>query len=94
MNHTLEIPDTLYAALKEAADTSGLTPVAWIAAHLPHTPSLIELQAEQANRPRTLADLFAGRVGHIQSGGKGRLSEECGAKFTDYLEEKRKAGHL
>ena len=34
--------------------------------------------------PGSLADLFAGRVGRIRSGGKERLSEECGAKFTDY----------
>ena len=42
----------------------------------------------------TLADLFAGRVGRIQSGGTERLSETCGEKFTDYIEAKRKAGHL
>ena len=50
--------------------------------------------SQQEQSPRTLADLFAGRVGRIRSGGKERLSEECGAAFTDYLEEKRRAGHL
>jgi hypothetical protein len=94
MSQTLEIPDTLYTALKEAAEASGLTPVAWIAARLQHAQSVTESQAKQANGPRTLADLFAGRVGRIRSGGREHLSEECGAKFTDYLEEKRKAGHL
>lgn len=95
MSHTLEIPDTLYTALKEAAEASGLTPVAWIAAHLPQAPSVTGTQrSEQAHGPRTLADLFAGRVGRIRSGGKEHLSEECGAKLTDYLEEKRKAGRL
>lgn len=94
MSQTLEIPDTLYAALKEAADASGLTPVAWIAAHLPHAQNATEIQTEQASSPKMLADLFAGRVGHIRSGGKEHWSEECGAKFTDYLEEKRKAGRL
>lgn len=94
MSQILEIPDTLYTALKEAAEARGLTPVAWIAAHLQHAGSETESQAKQASGPRTLADLFAGRVGRIRSGGRERLSEECGAKFTDYLEEKRKAGQL
>lgn len=94
MSHTLEIPDTLYAVLKEAADASGLTPVDWIAAQLPQTQRTAKVEIEQASGPGTLADLFAGRVGRIRSGGNERLSEECGTKFTDYLEEKRRAGHL
>ena len=94
MSQTLELPDSLYTALKEAAEASGLTPVAWIAAHPPHVQGETETQAEQTREPKTLADLFTDRVGHIRSGGKERLSEECGAKFMDYLEEKRKAGNL
>ena len=92
MSHILEIPDTLYDALKEAADASGLTPLAWIAAHLPQSPTT--KGAERNSSTRTLADLFAGRVGRIRSGGKERLSEGCGEKFTDYLEDKRRAEHL
>jgi hypothetical protein len=34
MSHMLELPDELYAALLEAADASGLTPIDWIAVHL------------------------------------------------------------
>ena len=94
MSHILKIPDSLYAALKEAADASGLTPVDWIAAHLPQAQRLEEAETTQAGGPRTLADLFAGRVGRIRSSGKERLSEDCGTKFTDSLEEKRRAGHL
>ena len=94
MSHLLEIPDTLYTALKEAADASGLNPVDWIAAQLPQTQITEGPEAEKIGGPRTLADLFVGRVGRIHSGGKEHLSEECGTKFTDYLEEKRKAGHL
>ena len=52
MSHTLEIPDTLYIALKEAAEASGLTPVAWIAEHLPQAPSVTGAQAEQTS-PKT-----------------------------------------
>ena len=94
MSHLLEIPDTLYTALKEAADASGLNPVEWIAAQLPCTQVGKGPGAGKIDGPRTLADLFVGRVGRIRSGGKEHLSEECGTKFTDYLEEKRKAGHL
>ncbi len=95
MSHLLEMPDALYTALKEAADARGISPLGWIAAHLSHSPQTTPFEdSEQAQSPQTLADLFAGRVGHIQSGGKERLSEERGAAFTDYLEEKRKAGHL
>lgn len=94
MNQTLEIPATLYIALKEAAEARGLTLVAWIAAHLSRAESTPETQTEQLPDPGTLADLFTGRVGRIRSGGKEHLAEKCGAKFTDYLEEKRKAGRL
>ena len=92
MSHRLEIPDALYDALKEAADASGLTPLGWIAAHLPQASTT--KGAERDSSLRTLADLFAGRVGRIQSGGKERLSERCEEKFTDYLEDKRRAEHL
>ena len=92
MSHLLEIPDALYAALKEAAEARGLSPLGWIASHLPHSPQTTPGEdSEQEGSPKTLADLFAGRVGRIQSGGKERLSEDCGAAFTDYLEEKKKA---
>ncbi len=94
MSHLLEIPDTLYIALKEAADANGLNPVEWIAAQLPQTQTTKGSEVGQVDSPKTLADLFVGRVGRIRNGGKEHLSEECGAKFADYLEEKRKAGHL
>jgi hypothetical protein len=94
MSHTLELPDELYAALLEAADASGLTPIDWIAVHLLEARGKKGIEGEQMGHTRTLADLFAGRVGRIRSGGKGQLSEECGTKLTDYLEEKRRSGHL
>jgi hypothetical protein len=94
MSHMIELPDALYAALLEAADTSGLTPVDWIAVHLLDAHGKKEIEGEQMSHARTLADLFAGRVGRIRSGSKEQLSVECGAKLTDYLEEKRRSGHL
>ena len=94
MSHLLEIPEPLYTTLKEAAAASGLSPLDWIAARLDLPQTTLGEGADQEQGPQTLADLFAGRVGRIQSGSKERLSEECGAALTDYLEEKRKAGHL
>jgi hypothetical protein len=94
MSHLLEIPDELYAALQAAAEARGTTPLGWIAAHLPHAPETPGPHDEPTGAPTTLAALFAGRVGRIRSGGTERLSEACGEKFTDYVEAKRKAGHL
>ncbi len=94
MSHILEIPDALYAALQKAADASGTTPLGWIAAHLPNTTGAEELYKQGDTEPKTLADLFAGRVGRIRSGGEERLSEDCDAKLTDGLEAKRGAGRL
>jgi len=91
MSHLLEIPDELYAALQAAADARGTTPLEWIAAHLPHAAETAGTHSEPAEGPKTLAELFAGRLGRIRSGGTERLSEACGEKFTDYVEAKRRA---
>jgi hypothetical protein len=53
-----------------------------------------EATREGAEGPRNLAELFAGRVGLIDSGGRETLSQEGGEKFADHLEAKRRAGHL
>ena len=94
MSHLLEIPDALYAALQAASDARGTTPLGWIAAHLPPAPETAGTHHEAAGAPKTLAELFAGRVGRMRSGGIERLSEACGEKFTDYVEAKRRAGCL
>jgi len=94
MSHILEIPDELYTALQEAAEATGTTPLGWIAAHLPTTKGRKGLQETRKEGPKTLAELFTGRVGRIHSGAQERLSEACGETFTDYLEAKRQAGHL
>ncbi len=89
MARNLEIPEPIYDALEQAAIASGTTPIGWIAAHLPATPN-----AAPATDAKSLADLFAGRVGTIKSGGTEALSENCGERFTDYLEQKRREGRL
>jgi hypothetical protein len=37
MNLTIELPETVWCALQEAAKSSGVTPAGWIASHLPAT---------------------------------------------------------
>lgn len=89
MSQSLELPDPIFDALQHAAAASGTTPVGWIAAHLPSgTPALDRKNA------KSLADLFEGRVGRFNSGGKEALSQDCGERFTDYLEQKRREGRL
>lgn len=86
MSCPLELPDPIFDALSRAAAASGMTPVGWIAAHLPETtPST-------TNGAKSLADLFAGRTGRIASGGQANLSENCGERFVDELERKRSEG--
>ena len=89
MSQSLELPDPIFDALQQAANATGTTPLGWIAAHLPtETPRL------ENNGAKSLADLFAGRIGRFHSGGKEALSENCGERFTDYLEQKRREGRL
>jgi len=89
MSRIIELPEPVYLALRDAAEPSGVSPAAWIAARVgaptedgPDSPA------------RTLAELFAGRVGQIASGGREPLSEGAGQAFADHLEAKRRAGHL
>jgi hypothetical protein len=89
MSQNLELPDPIFDALQQAASDNGTTPVGWIAAHLPPRP-----QQDAPNGAKTLADLLAGHIGLIRSGGKEALSENCGERFTDYVEQKRREGHL
>ncbi len=85
MNQLLELPEPIFAALQEAARAGGKTPAEWIASRLAES---------RPPAPATLADLFAGRIGRIASGGRERLSEEGGRSFADHLEAKRHAGRL
>ncbi|HEX5726947.1 MAG TPA: hypothetical protein VFX98_15840 [Longimicrobiaceae bacterium] len=92
MSRMLELPDPVYTALHDAASACGLTPAAWIAAHLPSAGTAEEDAG--AGAPQTLADRFAGRVGRFGSGGRERLSEDTGDRFAEHLEAKRRAGSL
>jgi hypothetical protein len=89
MSKSLELPDPIYAALEAAASARGTTPVGWIAAHLPAASDSLA-----KNGAKTLRDLLKGKIGQVQSGGKEALSQNCGERFTDYLEQKRREGRL
>lgn len=89
MSRIIELPEPVYQALRDAAEASGVSPAAWIAARV-GAPT----EHETERMAPTLAESFAGRVGQIASGGREPLSEGAGQAFADYLEAKRRAGHL
>lgn len=68
MSKTLELPDPVYEALKQAASACGTSPVGWIAAHLP--PADPSQSGENGTRPKTLAEAMAAHIGTVHSGGK------------------------
>ncbi len=88
----LELPDTVHAALQEAAKASGVTPAAWIAS-LPPKASASTRTGEALESPGTLAERLASRVGQVASGDRERLSENSRQTFADQLEAKKRAGH-
>jgi len=92
MSRNLELSDSVYEQLEATASASGITAEAWIAKHLPSAPSA--LPSKNGDAPRTMAELFAGRVGLVASKGDGRLSEDAEKLFGEGLEAKRRAGTL
>ena len=92
---TIDFSEQDYASIKNAADAAGMPVDAWVVANLPlKTRPSAPADGTGSKLGRTMADRFAGRLGVVSSGGDGRLSENTGEAFTDYLEEKRRAGTL
>lgn len=92
MSRSVELPDSDYARLEQAAAAEGVTPAEWIAERL---LGQAHVQPGPNDKPKqTLAERFAGRVGVIASGGKERLSERHSEVFGDILAAKREAGRL
>ena len=88
MTIIIDLPADVEAQLREKAAERGQEPAEYVA-------DLVNRDlGTEAGEPNTLAVLFAGRVGHIHSGGGERLSEHTGEKFTDYLAQKRREGRL
>lgn len=89
--HVLEVPDPLYTAIADEAQTRGLTPLGWIVAQLPaREPG----SALNGAKPRTMAERLAGRIGRISSGTGEPSSDNVAKSFAEHLEEKQRAGHL
>jgi hypothetical protein len=91
MSQEFQLPDELYSELRQAAETEGTTPVEWVAARL------AERKARSAEDPvqlGSLADLFVGKIGLFDSRDAAASSEKGASAFTQYLEDKRRAGHL
>jgi hypothetical protein len=94
----IEFSEQDYAAIKRAAAAEGMPLDAWIVAHLPLDAAASE-PAEAAPCPeakpaKTMADLFAGRLGRFNSGNGQPSSNNIGEHFADYLEEKHRMGRL
>jgi len=92
MSRSIDLPDSVYAALEEAAAASGTTPADWIAAHLPQPAPTVEPECD-GQPPLTLADEFAGRVGLLSSG-RSDLSERVSELFAEGMVEKHRARQL
>ena len=88
MSYSIELPDPIFDALQEAATATGTTPIGWIAAHLPTAKKPVPENA------KSLADLLAGHIGRVHSGGKESYSQKCGERLTEYLVQKRREGRL
>ena len=81
MSRSVDLPDSVYAALEEAATVAGTSPAEWIAAHLP--PSALTMQPESKGPPSsTLAERFAALVGGFRSG-QSSPSERYEGIFAD-----------
>ena len=106
MSRSIEISDSTYSALEAVAAAEGTTPARWLAAHLPDLlasaePSTTEDTASPdaaatdagGERPKSLAELIAGRVGGFRSG-RGDLAERHSELFAEGMLEKRRLGTL
>lgn len=92
MSQILELPDEIYERLQKAAADAGKSPVDFIA---DATAIVNGTAAQPSEKSKTLRERMSGLIGGIRSGkGHERLSENCGERFTDYLEQKRREGRL
>ena len=109
MTITIELPPEQETQLRREAERQGKDVSAYVLELLDRSlPKAPDSGSRDPSEPaeaegdggdgreqqETLADLFAGRIGGFKSGGGRALSEHCGERFTDHLEQKRRQGHL
>lgn len=92
MSQILELPDEIYDRLQKAAADAGKSPVDFIADVT--APVTNGAPPSTGAKPLTLRERFGDLIGGFRSGSKEPLSENCGEKFADYLEQKRREGRL
>jgi hypothetical protein len=92
MSRSIDLPDSVYTALEEAAAASGTTPAEWIEARLPQPAPAIEPECE-GPPPRTLAERSEGYIGLFSSGATD-LSERVGELYGEGMVEKHRARQL
>lgn len=90
---TITLTPELEAALAREAERLGLTPEELAQETLRARLDFANPANNAQNSGRTLADLFAGRIGLIH-GTAEALSENTGEKFTEHLVKKHREGHL
>jgi hypothetical protein len=91
MNRSVELPESDYARLEEAAAAEGVTPAAWIRERLPQ-PSVTP--CSNGKPAKSLADLFEGQIGRFSSGTGEPRSDDLRESFGAYLEQQHRAGRL
>jgi hypothetical protein len=88
---TITLPQDLEQPLAEAARSQATTPeslaIQWLRDRLQVTA------APANNTGETLLDLLSGYIGTVE-GSTEALSEHCGERFADGLEEKKRQGRL
>jgi hypothetical protein len=92
MSHMLELPDQVYDEMRDKADALGLTPLGWLVSHLP-SPNGAN-GSRTVEKPTTMADRLAGRIGRISSGSGRPNSDGVARSFAESLEEKQREGRL
>jgi hypothetical protein len=92
MSRSVDLPDSVYAALEEAATAAGTSPAEWIASQLPQPAPTVEPECD-GQPPRTLAERLEGYIGLVHSG-RGDLSERVSELFAEGMVEKHRARQL
>lgn len=95
---TIEFSEQDFAAIARAAAAEGIPVDEWVVANLPlngsRAVSVDAPPSPEAKPARTMADLFAGRLGGFNSGTGQPSSINIGDSFAEHLEEKHRAGRL
>ncbi len=89
MTLMLELSPDTEARLRRKAERAGQSLPEYLIAVADAEP-----EEDEEDSEGLAYDLFKGRIGLFRSGGDGKWSEDCGAKFAEGMAEKRRQGHL